>query len=166
MRSAIEDEATPKTGGSYKPVPTKPTSDRTRAKGVHPMINRHFQCGMRATTQKCETNPISRAPHPANRQKTRNEPNLTPAQDLIMQNEPNLLPQPPGPQPKNTKRTQLPYRWRLAGSSSPPIMRNEPNLSPPRWPKVSPDLSGNPIYPWRLTHCAKHPSSRSETRSQ
>ncbi len=91
----------------------------------------------------CETNPIY---HP-NTQKMRNEPNCR-------------TPSVPPP-PISAKRTQLPYRWRLAGFSSPkntkrtqftttptqlretnpilaptpathdPIMRNEPNFIPP-----------------------------------
>ncbi len=59
------------------------------------------------------------------------------------------IPQIPGANndtPGNTKRTQFLHIQRPA---APPFRRNEPNPPPissqPRWPKVSPDLSGNPI---------------------
>jgi hypothetical protein len=127
-------------------VPTKPPSDRMHAKGVFPMINPHFQCGM----------------HPIP-QKIRNEPNSTPAAHRLRKTNP-ISAFPPTrrgvlcktnpichattlPAPLNfAKRTQSHPRGT-------PNMRNEPNLTPatssPRWPKVSPDLSGSPIHPHR-----------------
>ena len=116
-------------------MPTKPPSDRTRAKGVHPMIKPHLQCGMRPTPRKCETNPIhphghldyakrtqsQPAVHPNYAKRTQSHPHGTP----ITRNEPNL-PRPttqlrktnpilvplassrPDRAPKYAKRTQFP----------------------------------------------------------
>ncbi len=94
-----------------------------------------------------ETNPISRAPHPAHDQKMRNEPNFVPLATPKMQNEPNLHP---------------------ANS------RNEPNscissVPPPQKCETNPIharqiCETNPIYPPRAR--LHDPNSRNEANSR
>ncbi len=103
-------------------MPTKPPSDRMHAKGVFPMINPYFQCGMHPAPKKRETNPIS------TRKIYETNPISTPA-DLW--------------RTKNTKRTQS----QLPPS---PITRNEPNSTQPTPNRQKPKAAfyeTNPIPP-------------------
>ena len=82
-------------------MPTKPPSDRTRAKGVNPT---HLTPGTVGA--------------PSDHQNTQNEPNFHPGHDPIMQNEPNSrIPMVP-PNHIYAKRTQSQPRWTCGGSKN------------------------------------------------
>ena len=103
MHRVIADVAIPKTGGSYKPVPNQPPSDRTRAAFRHPEI------------AEGHSSPDFWI--------------LTPGFAPIMQNEPNS--HTPGVQPPriSSKRTQFASH---PPSRHPAFCRNEPNSHTPR----------------------------------
>ncbi len=125
------------------------------------MVNPHFQCGMPHAAQICETNPIYRTGTACRAPISRNEPNLhrgRPVEDQKTRNKPNLTPAAP-------RLCETNPIYRTPAACRAPKMRNEPNLPPPatilpRWPKVSPDSSGNPI-----ATPAWHPERRAAERS-
>jgi hypothetical protein len=131
------------------PIPPRPTTNRQQPKAI---FTKRTQFTTRSLSQRagiprlCETNPICPTPsshRPKNTKRSQFHPGAT-------------VPQPKNAkrsqfhrgaaaqQPKNAKRTQLP-----------PISRQ------PRWPKVSPDSSGNPIsaYP-----ASRHPKNAKRTQ--
>ncbi len=95
------------------------------------------------TIQICETNPIPAYQVSRQPRFLRNEPNFTSPTTKICETNPIFT----QPSPNYAKRTQFPYRWRLAGFPRPkyakptqfhkahnPKMRNEPNSHTPSVP--------------------------------
>ncbi len=120
-------------------MPKRPPSDKTHAKGVPPMVNPHFQCGMPHAAQICETNPIYRTGTACRAPISRNEPNLhrgRPVEDQKTRNKPNLTPAAP-------RLCETNPIYRTPAACRAPKMRNEPNL-PPQPPRQPPKMRNEP----------------------
>ena len=114
-------------------MPTKPPSalDRTPAKGVHPMVNPHFQCGM-PHDPKMRNEPNLPSRHlcstPFSAKRTQFSHTTSPTTPLFWQNEPNFRPF----QANHAGRRSVPSigKPNLPHQHHPiyPIMQNEPNL--------------------------------------
>ena len=136
MHGVIADIAAPKTGGSYKPVPTQPPSGRTRAKGRPPLyLTTARKCGgfPRPRPKNNKTNPIS----------TRTTTQIRETNPIYPRRHHRLCETNPiAAQPKTQIRKTNPITAYQV-SRQPRFLRNEPNL-PPWSPCPAPKIRNEP----------------------
>ncbi len=149
MRRRVKDKGTPETGGSYKPVPIKPSSDRTqefipkglyppqegrrRTKGVPPLYLTLTEVGDTPRTQKM-----------------RNEPNLHPGHDQNCKTNPIYTRQIYETNPITRRGT----------ACRAPTSQNEPNFIPPP-PRIT---RNEPNLPSRQLHIATFSAKRTQSQ--
>ncbi len=141
-----------------------PPSDRTHAKGVHPVVNPHLLVG--ACTEKCKTNPKKNARH------RRATPIFNPHGSGGYAHEPKYAKRTQSQPGNYTKRTQFTPSPPSSRPDRAPKMRNEPNLPPhgpnpqnkPNFtPRAAQKCKTNPISPatdpWKTKKCETNPIS-------